>query len=68
MSVETPDDVAARADLAMAISMLGRLLPKGMAVTLYRPAEALGDPRVAIETTYPDGEVTRHWFNQLAVH
>jgi hypothetical protein len=64
----TPPDTAARAELAQAISTLGRLLPLEMRVVFYRPEEAHGDLRVAVETTYPDGEVTQHWFTELMVH
>lgn len=64
----TPPDTAARAELAQAIATLGRLLPNGMQVLFYRPNEAAGDRRVAVESTYPDGEVTQHWFTDLVAH
>lgn len=56
-----PPEMWARADLAQAIATLGRLLPMGMRVTIYHPD---GEQRAAIETTYPDGETTRHWVDQ----
>ena len=65
-SAATPADAYARAELAQAITTLGHLLPLGMKVVFYRPAEERGDQRVAIETTYPDGEVAQHWFTDLA--
>lgn len=58
-----PAYLVARADLAQAIATLGRLLPQGMSVTLYRPEN---DPRVAVETAYADGETTRHYADQAA--
>lgn len=60
----TPPDLAARAELAQAVTTLGRLLPEGMQVMIYHPP---GIERTAIETIYPDGEVTRHWVDQ-AMH
>lgn len=65
MSGKVPSpDLMARADLAQAIVTLGRLLPPGMRVCIYRPE---GETRAAIETIYPDGEATRHWVDQ-AMH
>ena len=64
MATATPPDIAARAELAQAIVTLGRLLPIGMRVQIYRQE---GDERAVVETTYPDGEITRHWVNQ-AMH
>ncbi|MBW7901232.1 MAG: hypothetical protein H3C26_07135 [Rhodocyclaceae bacterium] len=60
----TPPDTAARAELAQAITTLGRLLPMGMQVLIYHPP---GEQRAAIETLYPDGSATRHWVDQ-AMH
>lgn len=60
----TPADLWARADLAQAITTLGRLLPLGMQVLIYRPE---GEDRAAIETTCPNGKRTRHWVDQ-AMH
>lgn len=60
----TPGDLWARADLAQAVTTLGRLLPDGMRVLIYRPD---GEARAAIETTCSDGETTRHWVDQ-AMH
>jgi len=61
LASSAPPDIWARADLAQAITTLGRLLPNGMRVSIYHPD---GEERAAIETTYPDGETTRHWVDQ----
>ena len=57
----TPPDTAAKAELAQAIVTLGRLLPVGMQVLIYHPP---GEERAAVETTYPDGQRTRHYADQ----
>lgn len=64
-SAVTPPDTAARAELALAITTLGRLLPFGMEVRFYRQE---GEERVVVESTYADGEVTRHWFTDAVKH
>jgi hypothetical protein len=53
-----------RVTLAQAIVTLGRLLPAGMEVRFYRQPD---DPRAVVESTYPNGEVTLHWFTN-AMH
>lgn len=60
----TPPELVARVELAQAIVTLGRLLPAGMEVTFYRPAN---QNKVAVETTYPNGQHESYWFNQ-AMH
>jgi hypothetical protein len=47
---------------------LGHLLPYGLQVLFYRPGEATGDMRVAVQTTYQDGDVTTHWFTDVVAH
>lgn len=64
----TPPDTAARAELAQAIAALGHHLPAGMQVLIYRPEEAQGDQRVAVEATFSDGSVDRHWLTELVSH
>ncbi len=49
-------------ELMAAILTLGRLLPVGMSVSFYRNDD---DPRAIVESVYPNGEVTHHFFNQI---
>jgi len=51
-------DVWASADMAHALSVVGRLLPDGMRVVIYRPE---GETRAAIEATHEGGSTTSHW-------
>ena len=59
----TPPDTVSKAELAEAFAKIATRLPEGLQVHIYRPA---GESRVAVETTYPDGEVCRHWADQGA--
>ena len=49
-----------RSDLSIAVFALGRLMPAGMKVTIYRPK---GNDSSAIEVTHADGDVSNHSIN-----
>lgn len=58
-----PPDFAAHAELAQAVATIGRLLPKGLSVTFYRPSKK---SKVAVEV---EDETSlrriRHWAHQV---
>lgn len=60
----TSEEDVKRAELQQAIATLGRLLPLGMTVSFYRNQD---DPRAIVESVYPDGETTHHYYN-LVMH
>lgn len=58
-----PQELVAKADLAQAVSTIGKLLPQGMSVVFYRPSK--DHPRVAVEVMDADLNVSRHWADQV---
>ena len=54
---ETLPTLAAQAELAQAVAMVGRFLPVGTSVIFYRPE---GESRVAVDVTGPDGATDTH--------